>query len=266
MSNFTPPFDVHVHSNASDCAHDMPFEYLAAEAGETGGRFALTDHSCHVFLGEKRAWALFGEGGPRAFDEERAAAPERFERYLASVQRGLNGAVPVGLELDVTYDGRIVLPDGYADRFWPVVGAVHWLISAERGQSERTIFEEFRRQTDWILDSRLPTILAHPFRMLAYHELSVSDALIEWVVSRALDHDVAVEINSHKQHFEIDVRTCAACVRAGVRLALATDSHEPAEFGDFSYHEKVLAAVRERGLDPNPLIIDLSEQAAEERT
>ena len=69
-----------------------------------------------------------------------------------------------------------------------------------------------------------------------------------------------------KQHFDIDVRTAVACVRAGARLAMATDSHEPGEFGDFSYHAEVLAAVRERSLDPAPLIIDLSEQAAEERT
>ena len=244
----------------------MSFEYLAAQAVATGGRFAVTDHSCHIFFGVKRAWALFREEAPRAFDEERAAAPERFERYLARVRSHLNGAVPVGLELDVTHDGRIVLPDGYADRFWPVVGAVHWLISAERKESERKILEEFRRQTDWILDSRLPTILAHPFRVLAQDELPISDALIEWVVSRALEGGAAIEINAHKQHFETDVRTCLACARAGARLAMATDSHEPAEFGDFSYHREVLNAVRERGLEPDPLVVDLSEHASENRS
>jgi len=248
--------DIHVHTDASDCAPDMPVPVVLDLAAETGARFIVTDHAFQIFFGPKRPWSLFSEEAGAIVDEETPAAPERFERYLERMTRAFDGVAPIGIELDVLPDERIVIPDGFIERFPFVLGTVHFLLAAHRKRSTPAILDEFRRQTRRIIESGMVHALAHPFRVLAQDDLPVGDDLIEWLVDLAREHDVAVEINAHKQHADIDVRTALACVRAGARIAMGTDSHEPSEFGDFSYHRTILDAVRERGEDPDPLMYE----------
>ena len=255
--------DIHVHTDASDCARDMPVPVVLDLAAETGARFIVTDHAFQIFFGPARPWSLFSEEAGAIVDEEGPAAPERFERYLERMTRAFDGVAPVGIELDVLPDERIVIPEGYIARFPFVLGTVHFLLAAHRKQSPGAILEEFRRQTRRMLESGMVHALAHPFRVLAQDDLPVDDDLIEWVVALARRNDVALEINAHKQHDDIDVRTTVACVRAGAQIAIGTDSHEPSEFGDFSYHRTILDAVRERGEDPDPLIYEPDIQRLE---
>ena len=257
--------DIHVHTDASDCAPDMHVSTVLDLARETDARFIVTDHAFQIFFGPKRPWSLFTENAGAIMDEEAPAAPERFECYLTRMTPLFDGVAPIGIELDVLPDERIVIPEDYIDRFPFILGTVHFLLAAHRKRSTRAILAEFRRQARRILESGMIHALAHPFRVLAQHDLPVDDALIEWVVDLAHRHEVAVEINAHKQHPDIDVRTALACVRAGAQIATGTDSHEPSEFGDFSYHRTILDAVRERGEDPDPLIYEPDIQRLERR-
>ena len=246
--------DVHVHTDASDCAREMPVEVVLGLAKERGTRFIVTDHAFHIFFGPERPWSLFSEEAGAIVDAEASAAPERFERYLSRVTRAFEGVAPVGTELDVLPDERLVIPEGYVERFAFVLGTVHFLLAAHRKEPAGAVYDEFRRQTRRLMESGSIQAFAHPFRVLAQDELPVSDDLLEWVVDLAGENGVALEINSHKQFAELDVRLAIACVRAGVRLATGTDSHEPSEFGDFSYHRRILDVVRERAEDSDPLI------------
>ncbi|MFH0964085.1 MAG: hypothetical protein V2A58_08730 [Planctomycetota bacterium] len=189
---------------------------------------------------------MFREEAPKLFDEHAGEAEERFERYLANIASRLRGIALIGIELDVIHDGRFVIPDGRLADFYPVVGAVHFLLSASRKRPFREIEEEFRRQVSWFAERGGIDVLAHPFRVLAQDEIPVSDALVEWVVKRASEGGLALEINSHKQLFELDVRLAAEAMKAGALTAVGTDAHEPREFGEFSYHEMVFEAATER--------------------
>lgn len=230
----------------------MATDFLLAQVRHGASRFALTDHSCHIFFDAGNLWAVFSEDAPAHYDRAAASAAERFERYLANVRPQFGADTPVGLELDVIHDGRFAIPDGYLALFRPVLGSVHFLVSAARSESHAQIEAEFRRQVRWFLEDTAIQILAHPFRVLAQDGIPVSDSLLEWVVESALEAGVALEINSHKQYEDVDVRMAAHCARAGVPLAVGTDSHDRREFGEFSYHRRILAVVRDRcdGLEP----------------
>jgi len=257
--------DVHVHTDASDCAPDMHVPVVMDLAERTGVRFILTDHAFHIFC-PGRPWALFSGEATAVVDEEAPRAPERFERHIARITRAFAGVAPVGIELDVLPDGRFVMPEGYIERFALVLGSVHFLLAAHRKEATDSILEEFRGQARRLVESGSVDVLAHPFRVLAQDELPVSDDLMDWVVDLSLDNDVALEINSHKQYVELDVRMAVKCASAGVKLAIGTDSHEPGEFGDFTYHREILDAVRERGEDPEGLIYDPSINLPEHGT
>ena len=244
----------------------MSVEFLRDRADERPGSFALTDHSGQIFFGKPDAWAGFTEAAPAVYDRERPAARERFDRYLEGIAADFAGLLPVGLELDVIHDGRIVIPDGYAARFRPVLGSVHFLATAHRDSSADRIEREYRQQVSWLIESEMIQVLAHPFRVLEQHDVPVSEGLLEWVVTRAMDAGIALEINSHKQLWGLDLRMASECVRAGVGLALATDSHDPTEFGDFSYQLRLLDAVRASGLDPDPLVCGAEELAGMARS
>ena len=258
--------DVHLHTDASDCAPDMPVATVLELARRGSTRFIVTDHAFQIFFGPKRPWSLFSEEAGAIMDEEAPVARERFERYLERMTHAFDGVAPVGIELDVLPDERIVIPDGIIERFPFVLGTVHFLLAAHRKQSAPAVLDEFRRQTRRLVESGLVHALAHPFRVLAQDDLPVDDDLVEWIVDLARRHDVTLEVNAHKQHGDIDVRMAVACVRTGTRIAIGTDSHEPSEFGDFSYHRRILDAVRERGEDPDPVIYEPAIESRERRS
>ena len=68
----------------------------------------------------------------------------------------------------------------------------------------------------------------------------MTDALLDWTVRLARDAGFALEINSHKQFPDVDLRMARLALELGVTLAIGTDTHRTQEFGEFAYHEEIL--------------------------
>jgi len=257
--------DLHVHTAISNASPDMTPEFLRDKAKETGVRFAVAEHSCCFSFAQKAAAAIHRPEAPRLFDESLSQARDRIDRYLEHAGPCLSGIAPIGIELDVNHDGRFIIPDGYIQRFWPVIGSIHCLLALDRKESTDKIEQEFRQRTTRFAESGLVQAIGHPFRLLVRTGIGVSESLLDWTIALALDKGFALEINASQPMPEMDTRMALACARAGARVSIGTDAHMPEQFGDFSYHQSILRAVARQGIALDNLVYAPDLRAAIER-
>ena len=245
-------FDCHVHTEASNCGC-LSVAWCLERSRVRKVRFAVADHCYHVWAGGAEMDNSFWEGG-RDYLAHVDAGPDRLMAYAERTREALDGLALLGMEVDVIHSGEPVVPEGLLDAFFPRLGSIHIVEAARARRSMERVEEEFRRKVRWLIERCRITVRAHPFRELACFEYPVTDSLLTWTVECARDADIALEINGHSQSRcpEIDRRMAVECLQAGVSLAVGTDTHRAAEFGDLEYHEGVLDAagivgqVRER--------------------
>ena len=233
-------FDCHVHTEASNCGC-LSVAWCLERSRVRKVRFAVADHCYHVWAGGAEMDNSFWEGG-RDYLAHVDAGPDRLMAYADRTREALNGLAFLGMELDVIHSGEPVVPEGLLDEFFPRLGAIHVLEAARAHQSLERVEEEFRRKVMWLIERCKITVLAHPYREIAYFDYPVTDSLLTWTVECARDVGIALEINGHSQSPEIDRRMAVECAHAGVSLAVGTDTHQAEEFGVFHYHEAVLDA------------------------
>jgi DNA polymerase (family 10) len=238
-------FDCHLHTVRSACGEDITDEWLCAQARENGTRFAVTDHTMHLYYEPEIAWALLTDDNIRLFHERRHSGRENVLQYLDDIRFCDSGNMRVGVELDVLPDGQMMFPDDLRDQLDVLLGAIHYLPTIKHKLGQEEVEAEFRRQTRWLLEYGVD-VLAHPFRILLGADYKVGDELLRWTVELAGRHDAALEINSHKPFPDHDVQMAKLALARGQRLAIGTDAHNSREFGDFGYHEDIL---RRAGLD-----------------
>lgn len=237
------PCDIHCHTERSDCAEDVTLDWYVRYARQHPDTiFAITDHSAQMFFPPDNMWGFWSEDAREVFESCRDEGNERIGRYIADIRAVQTRGMLLGIELDMFLDGTPVADESRLGEFDILLGAVHTYPSLRLRADAAKVIADYRlfvqRMMQWEID-----VLAHPFRTLEDAGYTVSDDLIEWLVGIADEHDVALEINSHKQLLDTDVRMAQAAQRAEVRLATGTDSHRLEEFGDFSYHRKVAEEV-----------------------
>jgi len=101
------------------------------------------------------------------------------------------------------------------------------------------VHDEFRFQVEALARHGMQ-VLVHPFRLILSADVPVTEELLDWTVRFARDAGFALEINSHKQFPDCDLRMVRLALERGVTIAIGTDTHRTAEFGDFTYHEQIL--------------------------
>ena len=238
-------FDCHTHTEFSSCAEDVTLEAYVEIAKTSDRCFAITDHSAQIFYPPDQRWGFWTEEATELFEANREEGDERIENYVKTMRSAQCGGMLVGVELDVLPDGRKVFPDDLLDSLDIVGGAVHYMPTLRNSCPVAEVYDEFRAQVEALAGHGID-FLVHPYRLMLADEVPVSDELIAWTVQMALDAGFALEINSHKQSFECDLRMTRAALDAGVPIAVGTDTHRMEEFGDFSYQIEVLEAA---GLD-----------------
>jgi len=245
-----PPFDCHVHTQASNCGR-LSVAWCLERSRVRNVRFAVADHCYHIWAGGAQMDNSFWEGGTDYLTHV-DAGPDRLMTYAERTRKALDGLALLGMEVDVINSGEPVVPEELLDEFFPRLGSIHVLEAARAHRSVERVEEEFRRKVMWLIERCKITVLAHPYRDMACFDYPVTDSLLTWTVDCARDAGIALEINAHVQCPEIDRRMAVECAQAGVSLAVGTDTHRAEEFGDFHYHEAVLEAagivghVRER--------------------
>jgi histidinol phosphatase-like PHP family hydrolase len=238
-------FDCHTHTEFSSCAEDVTLQGYVEIAETTSRSFAITDHSAQIFYPPDKRWGFWSEDAVELFEANQESGRERIEHYIRTVRDAQCGGMLVGTELDVLADGRKVFPDGLLDTLDVILGAVHYMPTVRDERPVEEVYEEFRSQVVALAGHGMD-VLVHPYRLLLADELPVTEELLDWTVSCALERGFALEINSHKQFPREDVAMVRMALERGVTIAIGTDTHRTEEFGDFTYHEEIL---REAGLD-----------------
>jgi len=153
--------------------------------------------------------------------------------------------VRAGLEVELCDDGRLLLAPQDADGWDLLVGAIHEIPDVRKGVTPQAKAEElFLRDVKRLLAHPID-VLAHPFRFFPRKGLQKPTHLYPVVADLLADSGVAAEINFHTHQSEPEF--FRHCLERGVKISLASDSHELSEYGEFTPHLRVL---REAGASP----------------
>jgi DNA polymerase (family 10) len=202
--------DLHNHSTYSDGTTSI--EVMARAAMARGYAYmAITDHSQSLTI-----------AGGMSVDRirEQAAEVRALNERLAPFR------ILHGVELEIRTDGTLDYPDEVLAELDIVVASVH---------------TGHRQETDRITERMLGAIrnphvdiIAHPTgRILGRRESSALD--VERVIAAAAVTGTALEINGSPERMDLDDVHVRQAVRAGVPLALSTDSHHPDGFANVVY-------------------------------
>ncbi|MBD3292366.1 MAG: hypothetical protein GF393_05545 [Armatimonadia bacterium] len=239
-------FDCHTHTEFSSCAEDVTLQGYVEIARRSSRQFAITDHSAQIFYPPEQRWGFWSEDAVEIFEANQQSGRDRIVHYIKTIRRAQCGGMLVGIELDVLPDGRKVFPEGLLTSLDVIAGAVHYMptLRAERPVDE--VYDEFRCQVEALARHGMD-VLVHPYRLILAADVPVSDGLLAWTARFARDAGFALEINSHKQFPECDLRMVRMALEVGATIAIGTDTHRTREFGVFNYHQNIL---REAGLTP----------------
>lgn len=211
----------------------------------------FTEHSFQLYFDKELAWSFRWQSDP-AFQHAVWATPERGR--MAAYRRMAEGFrskhVRAGLEVELCGDGSLLLAPEDADGWDLLVGSVHEIPGVEKGVTPQAQAEElFVRDVKRLLAHPID-VLTHPFRFFARKSLHKPVHLYPVIADLLAAHGVAAEINFHTNQPEPEF--FRHCLERGVKISLASDSHELSEFGEFAPHLRVLqaAGANVRNLSP----------------
>ena len=202
--------ELHSHTNATDGRSSL--EEMAHGAKRCGLKYlAVTDHSRYLRMVD-------------GLDERRLLAQmEEIDRLNAKL-KGLR--LLKGIEVEILEDGRLDLPDSVLEKLDLVIGSIH---------SHFRLPE--RRQTERILramDQRFFSILGHPSgRLINEREPYAVD--LSAVIRNARERGCFLELNANPQRLDLTDTYCQMAKEAGVLVAVNTDAHSVADFGQLAY-------------------------------
>ncbi|MFQ5956692.1 MAG: PHP domain-containing protein [Candidatus Brocadiales bacterium] len=236
--------DCHVHMRWSACADPVNIEDYVSHARKLGIEcFAITDHSNDIYFDGDDKQGLKWKLGPSEIYEAIKKRSHWMDKYISYVEQYRDMGVRVGIELEqMPLSGDFIFDWEYREKFDVVIGSVHSVPSIRKGAvtDADSAMEEFLSLTLKALEQDID-ILAHPTRSLRRAGITVPESFYDTIIDRAVARGVSLEINSHSQDPEPEF--LQRCINMGAKLALCTDSHSLSEFGDFSFHRKLLKDV-----------------------
>jgi DNA polymerase (family 10) len=202
--------ELHSHTNATDGRDSI--EEMALGAKRCGLKYlAVTDHSQHLKVA----------GG---LDERRLRAQmDEIDRVNAKL-KGIR--LLKGIEVEILEDGRLDLSDAALENLDLVIGSIHSRFRLP-----------LRKQTERILramDRRFFSILGHPSGRLI-NEREPYEVDMAAVVQKAGERGCFLELNANPQRLDLADTYCQMAKEAGVLVAVNTDAHSVAEFGQLAF-------------------------------
>jgi DNA polymerase (family 10) len=196
--------DLHAHTDSTDGRATM--EEMVEAARHRGYAYlAITDHSQAVTV----AHGLTAERLRRQADRVRDLAG-----------RLKNFALLAGVEVDILKDGRLDLPEKVlADLDW-VVASVHSAFEMDEAKMTERLLAAIR--------SGVVDCIGHPFgRLIGSRDPIRFDA--DRVFEACREAGVALEINAYPDRLDLPDIYCKRAKEAGVKMAISTDAHKPAD-------------------------------------
>lgn len=237
MPDGLPLAESHVHTELAYCAGGITARAAVETCRLVGvGAPAFAEHSGQLYFDSDTFWsAAFMARGIRG----RRGRVDRVAAYRAVAA---DAGVPperVGFETDFDFQGRPVLRAADRARAGFLIGSYHWTPeTAIRAPFDPKICaERHRRAWERMLVSGID-VLAHPFRIFNNAKAPPPAELFPELAQALARTGVAAELNYHvEEPFPEFVR---ACLEAGARFSLGTDSHGLVEVGDFWPHLQLL--------------------------
>lgn len=195
---------IHVHTDYTD--GEASVEEVALATKELGYSYlVICDHSQAVTIA----------GGMKPADVKKQF------KEIDRVNKKLKGfKILKGIELDILADGSLDYDDDLAAEFDLVIGAIHSRFGM--GEDEMT-----RRIIEGISNPHVD-VFAHPTgRLLLARDPYAVD--LKKVIDAAVEHGVALEINSHPMRLDLDWRWCKYAKERGAKFAIGPDAHSLAE-------------------------------------
>ena len=218
--------DLHVHTTWSDGKNSI--EEMAAAAIDRELSFmSINDHSPYMFDRYKDGSYLI----------EQAVEINQVQKKLGNGFKILRG-----VEVDILPDGTLDLPNTMLKSMDIVVASMH----VELDQP----LEEATARMIRAIENPNVNIIGHPGGRI-YPMEDYTDLDWERIYRAAAYNNVALEINSHKSHPIFDDQKARAAARAGVLIAINSDSHS---IGMMSNYRFGIAIARRAGLKTEQVI------------
>lgn len=203
--------ELHAHTNASD-GHWTIRELAEAAAARGFHTLAVTDHS----KGQAQANGLDERRLEQHIENIRAVAAEMKDEI----------AILAGSEVDILADGSLDYADSLLKELDVVVASPHAALSQEPAKATQRLLKA--------IDNPYVTILGHATGRLINRREGLNPDMSE-LIKAAARRGIAMEINAN--HYRLDLRDhhARAAIEAGVKLAINTDAHGPADLNELRY-------------------------------
>ena len=198
--------DLHMHSTWSDGRADIR---TMAEAARARGysHIAITDHSAYIGL-------------THGLDAERLRAQRQEIAALnaAYAAQGIPFRILCGVEVDMTPEGSLALPDDVLAELDIVVASAHiQLRQSPEAATERLLRAVRNPHVD---------IIGHPVgRMLGSREGAPVD--IDALARAAAEYGVLLEVNSGPTRLDLEGPAVRRALELGATIAINSDAHHP---------------------------------------
>jgi DNA polymerase (family 10) len=202
--------ELHSHTSATDGRNSL--EEMALAAKRIGLKYlAVTDHSQQLKIVD-------------GLDERRLLAQlEEIDRLNSKLK---DIALLKGIEVEILEDGRLDLPERVLKQLDLVIGSIH---SRFRLPIQKQTARVLRA-----MEQRCFSILAHPSGRLI-NEREPYEIDLAAIVRQAHERGCFLELNANPRRLDLTDVGCQMAKEAGVLVAINTDAHSVAEFGNLHY-------------------------------
>lgn len=198
--------DLHMHSRWSDGRASIAEMAAAAEARGMA-YIAITDHSAYLGV----------TGGVDAA-RLREQAAEVAALNAAYAERGSPFRVLHGVEVDITPDGELALPDEALAQLDLVIASLHVSLRQPREQVTARLLRA--------IDNPHVDLIAHPTGRIL-NRRDGADLDMEAVLRAAAATGTILEVNSGPDRLDLDAGHVRRALELGVDLTVNTDAHHP---------------------------------------
>ncbi len=202
--------ELHSHTMASD--GKMTIEESAAIAKARGFHtLAITDHS--------QSSAVAG-----------GLKPHRLCEHIKSIREAntrIDGiTLLAGSEVDILVDGTLDYDDDLLHALDVVVASPHAGLRAKPKQATKRLLKA--------IEHPMVHIIGHPTGRLIEQREGLSPDMNE-IIAAAIEHHVALEINSHWMRLDLRDTHVRAVVEAGALISINCDGHHPGDYDNLIF-------------------------------
>jgi DNA polymerase (family 10) len=202
--------ELHSHTTASDGKMSI---IESAEIAKDRGfhTLAVTDHS--------QSSAVAG-----------GLSPERLYKHIKAIREANKKTEGItimpGSEVDILVDGSLDYDDDLLAALDVVVASPHAGLRAKPKQATKRLIKA--------IEHPLVHIIGHPTGRLIERRPGLDPDMNE-LIAAAIEHDVALEINSHWMRLDLRDTHVRAAVEAGCKIAIDCDVHHPYDYDNLRF-------------------------------